>query len=104
MNTSALEEVLQNILSYNLTIKEKQWLANRLCADDLSQKESSKSYEIEEETTTMLKEEDILSPYTKEEIDARLDEAEREFEAGGGIDNEEVFREALDRMCKVQYA
>ncbi len=49
-------------------------------------------------------EEDILSPYTKEEIDVRLDEAEREFEAGGGIDNEDVFREALERMCKVQYA
>lgn len=32
-------------------------------------------------------------PYTMDEINAMLDQAERNFEAGLGIPNEEVFRE-----------
>lgn len=34
-----------------------------------------------------------IKPYTMEEINEMLDEAERDFEAGLGIPSEEVFRE-----------
>ena len=37
------------------------------------------------------KEEPTLKPYTMEEIDAILDEAERDFEAGDYMVHEEVF-------------
>ena len=38
-------------------------------------------------------EENSQKPYTMDEINAMLDEAERNFEAGLGIPSEEVFRE-----------
>jgi hypothetical protein len=59
---------------------------------------------MEEETTSMLGEEPSLEPYTMEEINSCLDEAERELEEGGGIDNDDVFREAWGRIYEVQYA
>lgn len=34
-----------------------------------------------------------VTPYTKEEINARIDQAEREMAAGLGQDSEEMFRE-----------
>ena len=37
--------------------------------------------------------EERLKPMTMEEINARLDQAERDFEAGRGIPHEEVMRE-----------
>ena len=52
----------------------------------------------------ILREETPLEPYTMTEINARLDEAEREFESGGGIDNEDVFCEAWEHMYEVQSA
>ena len=41
---------------------------------------------------TVAKKEQSLKPYTKEEIDAMLDEAEQDFEAGNYLTQEEVFR------------
>ena len=38
-------------------------------------------------------EENSQKPYTMDEINAMLDEAERNFEAGLGVPSEEVFRE-----------
>lgn len=102
MKTQVLNEVLEVIRSYNLTAAEKQWLANRLC------NETTGSLPVEYEETggavDMLNEDMPLEPYTIEEINARLDEAEREFEAGGGIDNEDVFREAWSRVYNEKIA
>lgn len=102
MNTSVLNEVLDNILTLNLTTEERQWIASRLCADVPQGKPLN--YKMEEGNTDMVGEETFLQPYTMAEINSRLDEAERELEEGGGIDNEDVFREAWERMYKVQYA
>ena len=102
MNTPALNEALEVIRSYKLTAAEKQWLANRLYND--AKGGSPVEYEIAEDAADMLNEEMPLEPYTMEEINARLDEAEREFEAGGGIDNEDVFREAWSRVFKEKIA
>ena len=45
-------------------------------------------------------EEENLKPYTIEEINAMLDEAERNFEAGLGIPSEDVFRELEEEFEK----
>ena len=45
-------------------------------------------------------EEENLKPYTMEEINAMLDEAERNFEAGLGIPSEDVFRELEEEFEK----
>lgn len=47
-------------------------------------------------TTTLTK---LPKPYTMAEIDAMLDEAERDFKAGKGFASENVFRE-LEEMHK----
>ena len=41
-----------------------------------------------------------LRPYTMEEINAMLDQAETNFAAGRGIPGEEVFREMEDEFSK----
>lgn len=43
--------------------------------------------------TTVTLREDLFRPYTMEEVNAMLDEAEADFEAGRGIPDEEVWRE-----------
>ena len=44
-------------------------------------------------------EEHSLKPYTMEEINARIDQAERESAAGLGQDSEEMFRELEDEFA-----
>ena len=41
-----------------------------------------------------------MKPYTKEEIRARIDQAEREIAAGLGIDSEEMIRELEAEFAK----
>ena len=48
---------------------------------------------IEEMKDFMKSSEECLKPMTMEEINARLDQAERNFEAGLGIPHEDVMRE-----------
>lgn len=42
--------------------------------------------------TTVTLREDFFRPYTMEEVNAMLDSAEADFEAGRGIPDEEVWR------------
>ena len=42
--------------------------------------------------TTVTLRDDFFRPYTMEEVNAMLDEAEADFEAGRGIPDEEVWR------------
>ena len=46
------------------------------------------------------KEEERLKPYTKEELNAILDESERDFEEGRVYTTEEVFREIEEELEK----
>lgn len=102
MNKSALEDALNFIHSINLTAEEKIWLASQLSAE--ATRQTPVVYGTEGGMADILKEETPMEPYTMTEINARLDEAEREFESGEGIDNEDVFREAWEHMYKVQSA
>ena len=73
MSIVALQNVWDGILAYNLSAENKRWLAERL-------------YEqAEKESAT------VDRPYTMEEIDAMLDEAEEGFASGQFKTNEEVF-------------
>ena len=78
------EATLSNLREYlyeTLTPSNKRWLGERLI----------KYADYEEEP---------VKPYTMEEINARLDEAERNFEAGLGIPSEDVFRELEEEFEK----
>ena len=41
-----------------------------------------------------------LKPYTIEELHARIDQAERESAAGGGIPHEEVMRRSREKLAR----
>ena len=71
MTITALQNVWQTILGFNLSTSNKRWIADHL-------------YE-------QVREEESLKPYTMEEIDARLDESERDIEEGRYYTTEEVF-------------
>ncbi len=43
-----------------------------------------------------------LKPYTMDEINAMLDEAEADFEAGKGIPDEEVWREWDEEIARME--
>ena len=78
------EATLSNLLEYlyeTLTPSDKRWVGERLI----------KYANYEEEP---------VKPYTMEEINAILDEAERNFEAGLGIPSEDVFRELEEEFEK----
>ena len=73
------KEVLINMREYplkNLSFEEKIWLISEL--------EDSE------------KDKELLCPYTKEELDARIDQAEREI-ANGEITPSDVFFRELDQ-------
>ena len=72
MSTATLTSLL-DYLTGALTTDNKQLLADHLY-QQVRQKES-------------------LAPYTMEEINSRIDQAERESAAGLGQDSEEMFRE-----------
>ena len=72
MSTSTLTSLLE-YLTGALTTDNKQWLADHL----YQQVRKKKS----------------VIPYTMEEINSRIDQAEQESAAGLGQDSEEMFRE-----------
>ena len=75
MNTVSLNSLWSYLQSLSLTASNKKWLADHL-------------YEsVKEESVTP------LQPLTMEEIDAMLDEAERDFEAGEYLTQDEVFHQ-----------
>ena len=52
------------------------------------------------ELTTHAKEEEKLKPYTMEELNAMIDESERDFAEGRVYTTEEVFREIEEELEK----
>ncbi|MBR6176646.1 MAG: hypothetical protein IKQ70_02020 [Bacteroidales bacterium] len=70
------KELLINMREYilkNLSYEEKMWLISEL--EDLD------------------KEEELMCPYTKAELNARIDQAEREIANGECTPSDEFFRE-----------
>lgn len=55
-----------------------------------------------EKETTIKDEEYSLTPYTMEEIEAMIEEAERDFEAGRFYTSEEVFQEIDEEINKLR--
>ena len=64
MSVTALQNVWEGLLAYNLSTANKRWLAERLW----EQAESEES--------------DALEPYTTEEINAMITESEADFASG----------------------
>lgn len=75
MSTSVLSN-LRDYLYGTLSPANMLWLSKQLA--DYVQKQ---------------REQERLKPYTMEEINAMLDEAERQFAAGEYVTNEDLFRE-----------
>ena len=76
------ETALNGLLTYlygTLTPSNMRWMAARL----------AERAKLEEEN---------IKPLTKEEINAMLDEAERDFAAGKGIPDEEVWRKIDEEL------
>ena len=72
MSTTALQNVWNTILGFNLTTENKRWLAEHLIE------------QVEAETKEQLK------PYTMEEINARIDRSEADIAAGRVYTREEM--------------
>ena len=72
MRTTALQNVWNTILGFNLTTENKRWIAEHLIE------------QVEAETKEQLK------PYTMEEINARIDRSEADIAAGRVYTREEM--------------
>ena len=72
MSTTALQNVWNTILGFNLTTENKRWIAEHLIE------------QVEAETKEQLK------PYTMEEINARIDRSEGDIAAGRVYTREEM--------------
>lgn len=57
---------------------------------------------VEEMENYMHDSDDTLKPYTMEEVNAMLDEAEANYAAGLGIPNEEVMREWDEEIARME--
>jgi len=55
---------------------------------------------VEEMQSFMRDSEEETKPYTMEEVNAMLDEAEADFEAGLGVPHEEVMREWKEEIAR----
>ena len=82
MSTQALTG-LRDFLVESLSVADMNWLAAELT--DYAKKEGFP-----------------LKRYTKEEINAMLDEAEAEIAAGKGIPHEEVMREWDEELARME--
>lgn len=83
MSTAALEGLLEYLYG-TLSPDNMLWVANHLI-DRAKLADSSE-----------------LKPYTMEEINAMLDEAEANFAAGKGIPDEEVMREWDEEIARME--
>ena len=79
MSTSTLEG-LRDYLYSTLSPSNMLWLSSQLA--DYAKKQEA------------------LKPYTVEELNARIDQAERESAAGLGQDSEEMFRELEEEFTR----
>jgi hypothetical protein len=80
MSTTALTN-LRDYLTGTLSTADMMWL-------------------VEEMKNFLRGSEEELKPYTMEEINAMLDEAEADFDAGLGIPHEEVMREWKEEIAR----
>ena len=83
MSTATLSGLLEYLYG-TLTPGNMRWVGEHLI--EHAQKEE--------------KEEEALRPYTLEEINTMLDEAEADFDAGLGIPHEEVMRKWKERLAR----
>ena len=83
MSTAALQNVWDGILAYNLSTDNKRWLAERLWE------------QVEIETAKQ------VEPYTKAEINARIDRAEADIAAGRVYSMEEARKHRKEHMAKL---
>lgn len=79
--SNATLEGLRNYLYSTLTPANMLWLGQQL-------------------TEYAMKEEYALSPFTMEELNARIDEAEAEIAAGEGTSHEEMMREWEEELAR----
>ena len=84
MSTATLTNLLEFLYGI-LTPSNQKWLGEHLI-------EHAKSIE------------DPIQPYTTEEIDAMLEESERDFEAGNCYSTEEAIKMCLEETSKMQLA
>ncbi|MBQ5453909.1 MAG: hypothetical protein VZQ51_01210 [Bacteroidales bacterium] len=85
MSTSVLSN-LRDYLYGTLSPANMLWLSKQLA--DYVQKQ---------------REQERLKPYTMEEINAMLDEAERQFAAGEYVTNEDLFREWDEEIERAEH-
>ena len=85
MNAVSLNNLWLYLQGLTLTADNKRWIADHL-------------YEEARQ------EEEALSPYTMEEINARLDEAERQVAMGQLIDEEDLVKELEESVLYSQTA
>ena len=85
MRTSVLSN-LRDYLYGTLSPANMLWLSKQLA--DYVQKQ---------------REQERLKPYTMEEINAMLDEAERQFAAGEYVTNEDLFREWDEEIERAEH-
>ena len=81
------KEALTNLRDYiqlTLSLKDMRWLADEL--------------------DTFANKQEQLKPYTMEEINAMIAQAERESAAGLGQDSEEMFRELQEEFAREEQA
>ena len=83
MSTAALQNVWNTLLGYNLSTANKRWLAERLIA------------QVELETAEQ------VEPYTMDEINARLDNAEADIAAGRVYSMEEARQHRKEHLAKL---
>lgn len=83
MSTVALQDLWNTILGYNLSTANKRWLAEHLIE------------QVEAETK------EKLEPYTMEEINAMIDESEKDFAAGRFYSMDEARQHRKEHMSQL---
>lgn len=93
MNASSLNNLWGYLQGLSLTANNQRWLAEKLT-------ESAQLNDIQEhDVDTIEKIEDDITPYTIEELNARIDEAEAEIDRGEGKSFDEMmsgFRKEME--------
>lgn len=83
MSVTALQNVWEGLLAYNLSTANKRWLAERLW----EQAESEES--------------DALEPYTTEEINTMITESEADFASGRFLSMEDARAHRRAHLAKL---
>ena len=85
MNAASLNNLWTYLQGLSLTANNQRWLAEKLT-------ESAQLNDIQvDEADVIEKIEDDITPYTIEELNARIDEAEAEIDSGEGKSFDEMM-------------